>query len=325
MSRVRVLAWIAVVALALGASPGASADDYPTRPVRLVAPFPPGGVVDILARTIGQRLSVALGQSVVVENRPGAGGTIGADNVAKAAPDGYTLLLGSVAMLSIAPSVYPVMTYDPVRDFVPIATLADVPVVLVVGKAVPARSVRELIALAQARPETLTFGSSGNGAVPHLAGVLFMNLTGTRLVHVPYRGTAQAINDMMAGQISMIFDNLPSSLSFIQSGSVVALGIGSARRSPSLPDLPTIAEAGVPGYEMGGWFGVLAPAGTADAVTGRLRAEIGRALDDAEFRTRLAGFGTEPLVTSEAEFRAMIASDLAKWAEIVKANHVKVD
>jgi tripartite-type tricarboxylate transporter receptor subunit TctC len=185
--------------------------------------------------------------------------------------------------------------------------------------------VRELVALAQAQPDALTFGSSGNGAIPHLAGVLFMSLTGTRLVHVPYRGTAQALNDMNAGQIAMIFDNLPSSMAQIRAGTVVALGIGSAQRSPRLPDLPTIAEAGVPGFAMSGWFGVLAPAGTADAVTGRLRAEIARALADPEFQARLAGFGTEPLVTTDAVFRTMIEADLAKWAEIVKANHVKAD
>jgi tripartite-type tricarboxylate transporter receptor subunit TctC len=303
----------------------AAAESYPVRAVRLIAPFPPGGVADILARVLGQHLTASLGQPVVIENRPGAGGTIGAELVAKAPGDGYTLLLGSVAMLSIAPSVYPALGYDPVADFVPVATLAQVPVVLVIGKAVPARSVRELIALARAQPDRLTFGSSGNGAIPHLAAALFMSMTGTRLVHVPYRGTVQALNDLIAGQIAMIFDNLPSSLPQIRAGSVIALGLATAERLPSLPDLPTIAEAGVPGFEVSGWFGVLAPVGTPTGAVARLRADIAGALGDADFRARLASQGAEPLGMTPDAFVAMIKSDREKWAAVVTANNIRVD
>jgi tripartite-type tricarboxylate transporter receptor subunit TctC len=321
----RALVRAGIVVLALAAGGAAAAEDYPVRPVRLVAPFPPGGVADILARLIGQNLTASLGQSIVVENRPGAGGTIGTEAVAKAPGDGYTLLLGSVAMLSIAPSVYPALGYDPVADFVPVATLAMVPVVLVVGKAVPARSVRELIALARAEPDRLTFGSSGNGAIPHLAAALFMSLTGTRLVHVPYRGTAQALNDIVAGQITMIFDNLPSSLPHIRAGNLIALGSATAARLPSLPDLPTIAEAGVPDFEVAGWFGVLAPAGTPAGAVARLRAGIAGALADPDFRARLASQGAEPLAMTPDAFAAMIKSDREKWAAVVKANNIRVD
>jgi len=303
----------------------AAAESYPARAVRLIAPFPPGGVADILARVLGQHLTASLGQPVVIENRPGAGGTIGTELVAKAPGDGYTLLLGSVAMLSIAPSVYPALGYDPAADFALVATLAQVPVVLVIGKAVPARSVSELIALARAQPDRLTFGSSGNGAIPHLAAALFMSMTGTRLVHVPYRGTVQALNDLIAGQIAMVFDNLPSSLPQIRAGSVIALGLATAERLPSLPDLPTIAEAGVPGFEVSGWFGVLAPAGTPAGAVARLRADIAGALADADFRARLASQGAEPLGMTPDAFAAMIKSDRAKWAAVVEANHIRVD
>jgi tripartite-type tricarboxylate transporter receptor subunit TctC len=320
----RALALVGFLAAA-HAGCAAAAESYPARAVRLIAPFPPGGVADILARVLGQHLTASLGQPVVIENRPGAGGTIGTELVAKAPGDGYTLLLGSVAMLSIAPSVYPALGYDPAADFVPVATLAQVPVVLVIGKAVPARSVSELIALARAQPDRLTFGSSGNGAIPHLAAALFMSMTGTRLVHVPYRGTVQALNDLIAGQIAMVFDNLPSSLPQIRAGSVIALGLATAERLPSLPDLPTIAEAGVPGFEVSGWFGVLAPAGTPAGAVARLRADIAGALADADFRARLASQGAEPLGMTPDAFAAMIKSDRAKWAAVVEANHIRVD
>jgi tripartite-type tricarboxylate transporter receptor subunit TctC len=320
----RVLA-LAGLSVAMLAGSAAAAGSYPVRAVRLIAPFPPGGVADILARVLGQHLTASLGQPVVIENRPGAGGTIGAELVAKAPGDGYNLLLGSVAMLSIAPSVYPALGYDPVADFVPVATLAQVPVVLVIGKAVPARSVRELIALARAQPDRLTFGSSGSGAIPHLAAALFMSMTGTRLVHVPYRGTVQALNDLIAGQIAMIFDNLPSSLPQIRAGSLIALGLATAERLPSLPDLPTIAEAGVPGFEVSGWFGVLAPAGTPAGAVARLRADIADALADTDFRARLASQGAEPLAMAPDAFAAMIRSDREKWAAVVTANNIRVD
>jgi tripartite-type tricarboxylate transporter receptor subunit TctC len=326
MARGRWLARLVVAVGALSAPAGlADAEDYPSKPIRIVAPFPAGGTADILARAIGQKLSAAWGQPVVVDNRAGAGGTIGADNIAKAPPDGYALLLGVTATQSIAPSVYAKLAYDPLADFVPVAMLAQVPVVLVVNKTVPARSVRELIALAQARPEQLTFASSGSGAIPHLTAELFKSMAGVKMVHVPYRGATPALNDLLAAQVALMFDNLPSSLPHIQAGSLVALGVATPRRAATLPEIPTIAEAGVPGFEVMSWFGVLAPAGTPDPIVGRLRAEIDRALAAADFQERLASQGAEPLALAPEAFAARIKADAAKWAEVVKANGIKVD
>ncbi|MBI3516843.1 MAG: tripartite tricarboxylate transporter substrate binding protein [Proteobacteria bacterium] len=320
----RSLARVVLVACALGAA-AAAAQDYPVKPIRIVAPFPAGGTADILARAIGQRLTDAWGQAVVVDNRAGAGGTIGADAVAKAPPDGYTLLLGVTATQAIAPSVYAKLAYDPAADFVPVAMLAQVPVVLVVSKALPARSVRELIALARDQPDRLTFASSGSGAIPHLTGELFKSATGVRMVHVPYRGATPALNDLLAGQVALMFDNLPSSLPHIQAGGLVALGVATPRRALTLPDVPTIAEAGVPGFEVTSWFGVLAPAATPAAIVARLGAEIGRALANADFQARLASQGAEPFGLAPAAFAALIESDAAKWAAVVKANGIKLD
>jgi tripartite-type tricarboxylate transporter receptor subunit TctC len=319
------IARAALVALALAAPLGAQAQEYPSRPIRIVAPFPPGGAADILARTIGQKFTEAWGQPAVVDNRPGAGGTIGADVVAKAAPDGYTLLLGSTATQSIAPGIYPKLAYNPLTDFVAVAGLAQVPVVLVVGKTVPARSVQDLIALAKAKPDSLTFASSGSGAIPHLTGEMFMASAGVKMIHVPYRGATPALADMLSGQVGLMFDNLPSSLPHIQSGALTALGVATPKRAASLPTVPTIAEAGIPGFAVVSWFGILAPAGTPEPVLTKLRGGIDRALDAPDFKERLAQQGAEPFGMPPDAFTALIKTDAAKWAEVVKANNVKID
>ncbi len=322
------LARAVVVAFALTLGVGAAtvgAQEYPSRPIRIVAPFPAGGAADILARAIGQKFTEAWGQPAVVDNRPGAGGTIGADVVAKAAPDGYTLLLGSTATQSIAPGIYPKLAYNPLTDFVAVATVAQVPVVLVVGKAVPARSVQELIALAKAKPDQLTFASSGSGAIPHLTGELFKSSAGVKMVHVPYRGATPALADLLSGQVGLMFDNLPSSLPHIQAGTLTALGVATPKRAASLPTVPTIAESGLPGFEVVSWFGIMAPAGTPEPVLAKLRAEIGRALGAADVQAHLAQQGAEPFVLAPAAFDALIKTDAAKWAAVVKANDVKID
>ncbi|MBV8167558.1 MAG: tripartite tricarboxylate transporter substrate binding protein [Alphaproteobacteria bacterium] len=321
----RWLARTLALGFMLGWSATVHAQDYPSRPIRIVAPFPAGGAADILARAIAQKFTEAWGQPAVVDNRPGAGGTIGADVVAKAPPDGYTLLLGSTATQSIAPGIYPKLAYNPLTDFVAVATVAQVPVVLVVGKAVPARSVQELIALAKTKPDELTFASSGSGAIPHLTGELFKSSAGVKMVHVPYRGATPALADLLSGQVGLMFDNLPSSLPHIQAGTLTALGVATPTRAASLPTVPTIAEAGLPGFAVVSWFGIMAPAGTPEPVLAKLRAEIGRALAAADVQAHLAQQGAEPFVLAPAAFEALIKTDAAKWAAVVKANDVKID
>jgi tripartite-type tricarboxylate transporter receptor subunit TctC len=254
--RILLGALVAVVAAC------ASAQTYPTRPIRLVVPFPAGGTTDILAREVGDRLSRSFGQSVVVDNRPGAGGNIGSDLVAKSAPDGYTLLMGTVGTHAINPSLYTRMPYDHVKDFVPIILVAGVPNVLEVTPSLPVNSVADLIKLAKEKPGQLNFASSGNGTSIHLSGELFKTMAGVDMTHVPYKGSAPALTDLMGGQVQLMFDNLPSSLQQIKAGKLRAIAVTSAQRAPALPNVPTIAESGLPGFEASSWFGLLAPAGT---------------------------------------------------------------
>lgn len=316
---------LAVILLLAAGVPMAAAQTYPAKPIRIVAPFPAGGTADILARAIGQKLSEAWGQPVVVDNRTGAGGTIGADNVAKSPADGYTLLLGVTATQAIAASVFSKPPYDPATDFAPITTLAQVPIVLVVKSTMPAHSVRELISLAQAKPDTLTYASSGTGAIPHLTGELFDIAAGVKMVHVPYRGATPALNDLLAGQVTMMFDNLPSSLPHILAGNLRALAVASTARARPLPDVPTIAEAGVPGFAVSSWFGMLAPAGTPRPVIDRLHDEITRALAAPDMQERLSSQGAEPFTTTPDEFAELIRTDTVKWASVVKAAGIKLD
>ena len=301
------------------------AQPYASKPIKLVVPFPPGGSTDIFARPIAQRLSEALKQQVVVENRGGAGGTIGADAVAKSPPDGYTLLMGHIGTLAVAPSLYPKLPYDPRRDFAPVGMVASVANVLVVNPSVPARSVQELIALAKRDPDKLAYSSGGNGSAAHIAVELFKLRTGTRIVHVPYKGTAPAVTDLIGGQVAMTMTGVPPVLEFIRNGRVRALGVSSLRRIDALPDVPTIAEAGVADFEATQWYGIVAPAGTPAPIVARLNAELRLILESAEMRERLAALGALADPSTPEEFAQRIASERVRWREVVEAARIQPD
>ena len=303
----------------------ASAQTYPTKPIRLVVPFPPGGATDILARDVAQKLTEAWGQQVIVDNRPGAGGNIGSELVAKSAPDGYTLEMGTVGTHAINASLYAKMPYDHVKDFVPVILVAGVPNVLVVNPAVPANSVAELIAYAKANPGKLNFASSGNGTSIHLSGELFKFMAGVQMTHVPYKGSAPALQDLIGGQVQLMFDNLPPSLPQIKAGKLRALAVTSLARAPALPDVPTMAEAGLPGYEASSWFGVLAPAGTPPAIVTKLNAEIARWLATPEAKEKLSKQGANAAGGTPEDFAKHIAAETAKWAKVVKDSGAKID
>ena len=306
--------------------PAAAADPYPSRPVRLVVPFPAGGTTDIFARVSGDKLSRALGQQFVIDNRGGAGGNIGSDAVAKADPDGYTILMGTVGTHAINASLYTRMPFDPLKDFAPVAFAAAVPNVLVVNpKNVKAKAIQEFIAEAKAASKKLSFGSSGNGTSIHLSGEMFKQMTGVEMVHVPYRGSAPAITDLVAGQIDLMFDNLPSSIEQIRAGNLRAIAVTSATRSPALPDVPTIAESGLPGFDAGSWFALFAPAKTPRDIIDKLNAEMRKGLDDPEVRERFIAVGGEARPMSPEELGAFVKAEFEKWAKVVKTSGAKVE
>ncbi len=316
---------VAGLALALGCA-GAFAQSYPAKPIRLVVPYPAGGPLDIMARAIGQKLTEAWHQPVVVDNRAGAGGNIGADLVAKSAPDGYTLLMGAVATQAINPALYSKIPYDPIKDFTAVALVAQVPNILVVNPSVPAKSVKELIALARAKPGSLNFASGSTGSTGHLAGELFNTMAGVKMVHIPYKGAAPAMADLLSGQVQLMFDNLASSLPNVKAGKLHALAVTTLARSPAVPDLPTIAESGLPGFDLTTWFGLLVPAGTPHDIVVKLNAEIVRALDSKDMRERLEKMGAEPPPDNTPEhFAAFIRSEAEKYAKVVKASGARVD
>ena len=308
--------------LALAAA-GACAQAYPVKPIRMMVPFPAGGGSDTMGRALGQKLTERLGQSVVIENRPGAGGSIGADVVAKAAPDGYTILLGSTSELVQYPNVNPKIPYDPMRDLAPITLVGTVPLVLVIHPSLPAKTVKDLVALAKARPGEINFGSAGNGSTTHLAVELFILMTGARMTHVPYKGSPQAVTDLVAGNVQLGIPTMPAALGFIKAGRVRALGVSSGKRTPVLPDVPTMREAGVTEYETDLWTGVLAPAGTPPAVLTRLHAEIVHALGLPDVKDTLGRQGAVPASSSPQEFSNYMRAELTKWARVVKAAGVK--
>jgi tripartite-type tricarboxylate transporter receptor subunit TctC len=314
-----LLAWL--VALAAGAQ----AQPYPSKPIRLVVPFPPAGTTDILAREVGQRLTEVFGQSVVIDNRPGAAGNIGSDLVAKSAPDGYTLLMGTVSTHAINPGLYSKLPYDHVKDFAPVALVARVPNVLEVTPSLPVNSVADLIKLAKEKPGQINFASSGSGTSIHLSGELFKTMAGVDMVHVPYKGSAPALQDLMAGQVQLMFDNLPSSLGQIKAGKLRPIAVTSAQRAPALPDIPTIAESGLPDFEATSWFGVLAPAGTPPEIVQRLNREIDKWLQSPEAKDKLLAQGAVAAGGSPEEFAAYIRSETDKWAKVIKASGAKVD
>ena len=299
------------------------AGSWPTKPVKIVVTFPPGGAPDTLARVLADKWSQSLGQPVTVDNKPGAGGNIGSDFVAKSPGDGSTLLIATVGTHAINPALYASMPYNHVKDFTPVSFLASTPNLLVVNKEVPAKNVRELIALAKKSP--LNFGSSGSGTSIHLSGELFNTLAGVKMQHIPYRGRAQAVPDLLGGRINMIFDNMPSALPLVKSGDVRALGVTSATRSPAAPDIPTIAEAGLPGFEATSWFALMAPAGLPKEVLARINAETARVLSLPDVREKLTTLGLDVAPGSPESLAGLIQSETAKWANVVKESGAKLD
>jgi tripartite-type tricarboxylate transporter receptor subunit TctC len=313
----------AVAAASLMMNAGVAAQNYPAKPVRVVVPFSAGGSMDILSRLISQKLTEAYEQTFLVDNRTGAGGNIGTELVAHAAPDGYTLLAGGIGTLAINPSLYPRLPYDPIKDFQAITLLAKMPNMLAVNLSLPVKSVRELIALAKAKPGALNYGSAGSGSNPHILAEYFKLLTKTDIQQIPYKGVPPALTDLIAGQLSLIFATVPTVVPQVKAGRVRALAVTSAKRLPLLPELPTIAEAGVPDYEATQWNGMLAPAATPRAIVARLNAEIVKTLQRADVRERLASEMVEPVGSTPDQFQAFIKAEIARWAPVVKASGMK--
>jgi len=317
------LAFVLSAAFAAGAAAQAGRADpaqgFPGRPLRIVVPYAPGGPADILGRLVGQRLNEAWGQPAIVDNRPGGNTFIGAEIVAKAVPDGHTLFVGFVGTMAINPGLYRKLPYDPVRDFEPVTMLAQVPLILVVSPALPVKSVPELIALAKAKPGQLTFASAGVGQGSHLAGELFKTATGVQMTHVPYKGNAQATAEVVGGHITMIFDGMSSSLPFVRSGKLRAIGITTAKRAAAVPEVPTIAEQGVAGYDVGSWVAMFTTGGTPKPVVEKLNRDLVRILQAPDMRERVAAIGLDPSTMTPAELGAYVKSEMAKWARAIKA------
>lgn len=316
-------AMLGVVLLAFTTS--ASAQQYPNRPIRFVVPFAPGGSTDTLARTIGQKLSDSLQQQVVVDNRSGANGNIGMEIVAHAAPDGYTIVLGYIANLGIGPGLYARLPFDPVRDYAPITQLASSPNILAVHPSLPVKSFREMIAYAKANPKKLNFASSGVGSIGHLTGELLNRSAGIDMVHVPYKGSGQAVIDLLGGQVQMMFSGMSSVMQHIKAGRLRPLAVTGAQRSPAVPDVPTIAESGFPGFQATAWYGVLATAGTPKPIVNRLHDEIVRALALPDVKERLNNVGFELVGGTPDEFAAFIKSEIAKWTRVVRDAHISAE
>jgi tripartite-type tricarboxylate transporter receptor subunit TctC len=322
----RPLRGIALALALFGATTVTAAENpYPVRPVRFIVPFAPGGSTDTLARTLAQRLSDALGQQVVVDNRSGGNGNIGTEIVARALPDGHTILLGYIANLGIGPSLYAKLPYDPVRDFAPVTQLAVAPNILVAHPSVPVKSVRELVAYTRANPQKVNYASAAVASLGHLAGELLNSSAGIHMQHVPYKGSGQAVIDLLAGQVQIMFSGMSSVMPHIKAGKLRPLAVTGAQRSPATPDVPTIAEAGYPGFEASAWYGVLAPAGTPKAIVARLNTEILRVLKIPEVKERLENVGFELVGGTPDAFAAYIRSEIEKWARVVKASGIKAE
>ncbi|MDF2995778.1 MAG: tripartite tricarboxylate transporter substrate binding protein [Xanthobacteraceae bacterium] len=315
---------LAIAILGVAAPCPSAADTFPARPITLVIPFAAGGSTDLVGRLLAQHMSPDLGQPVVVENRPGAGGNVGASAVAKATPDGHTILMGTVATHALNPALYKKMPYDPVTSFAPVSLLAIVPNVLVVNPAFPAKTVKELIDLVKANPGQYTFASSGNGTPLHLSGALFNSMAGIDMQHIPYQGAGPALIDVLSNQVPVMFDNLPSSAGHIKTGKLRALGVTTAKRAPSFPDVPAIAET-LPGYETYTWNALFAPAGTPPQVVARLNAVANKALADPQVQARLAEFSAIVVGSTPEELATHVKAELAKWAPIVKASGAQLD
>jgi len=310
---------------AIAAVAPAAAQNYPTKPVKLICPFPPAGAVDIASRAIANELTKSFGQPVTVENRPGAGGNLGAEAAAHSAPDGYTLFMSTSGIQAINPALYSKMPIDVNKELVPVAPLVSLNNVLVLHPSVKANSVKELIALAKAQPGKIPYASSGNGTSIHMSGAMFTQMTGVDMIHIPYKGSGPAVTDLLAGQVSLMFDNIPSSLPHIKAGKLRALATTGAKRDPALPDLPTIAEAGVPGYESGVWFGLMAPAGTPKDIIARINAEAVKGTKSPDFVKRMTDLGYNIIAGTPEQMADMIKAEIARWTPIVKASGAKVD
>ena len=315
-----------LAALLALASAIAGAQEYPAKPVRMVVGFPPGGGTDVVARILQPRLSELLAQPVVIDNRPGATGTVAAGHVAKSPPDGYTIMMGHVSVNAIAPSLFSNLPYDAERDFAPIGLAAAVPHIVVVHPSLPATTLTELIAYLKAQPGKLTFPSAGNGSTPHLAGEFFQSLAGVKLLHVPYKGSGQSMQDLLGGQHLVAFDTMAASAPHVRSGKLRSLAVSTRERVSSFPEVPTAEEAGLPGYVVTTWYGVFAPAGTPPPIVNRLHAELVKAMQTADVRTKLEGIGADGSVSkSPAEFAALVRADTARYAKIVKDIGLRID
>lgn len=327
--KTRVILYLAqlvlTTAMLVGFVVDALAQSYPNKSIRLIVAYPPGGGVDIIARVIGQKLTEKWRQTVIVDNRPGSAGLIGTEIAAKARPDGYTLLMGQTGTLTINPSLYSKCPYDPIKDFAPITLTAVMPFILVIHPSVPVTTVKELIAFAKSKPGTLNFASSGSGSVQHLGGELFKTMTGVDMVHIPYKGGAPAFIDLLGGRVSLIFSTMPPALPHVKAGKIRALAMAGTTRSPLFPDLPTIAESGVPGYDVSSWNGVVAPAGTPKEIINLLNTEIAKILRQPDVNERLSSEGSDPVSSTPEQFGAMIKADVAKWAKVIKACGAQAD
>ncbi|MGZ5136506.1 MAG: Bug family tripartite tricarboxylate transporter substrate binding protein [Burkholderiales bacterium] len=317
-----IMAAATLVAAAHGVAFAAQA--YPTRPIRIVVAYTPAGATDILARVIGQKMNEAWGQPVIIENRPGANGNIGTEYAAKAAPDGHTFLMTTAGPHGINPSLYRKLGYDAVKDFTAVSLVALVPNILVVSNALPVKNVKELIAYAKANPGKLCYGSPGAGSTAHLSMELFKSMTGTNLVHVPYKGSAGVLTDVMGGQIAATMDNMPAYLPQVKAGKIRALAVTPNKRSPAAPDIPTVAEAGVPGYNSSAWFGLVAPAATPKDVVTKLSVETARILQLPDVKSRLSELGAEPIGSTPEQFSSHIKAEIAKWAKVIKEANVEL-
>jgi tripartite-type tricarboxylate transporter receptor subunit TctC len=316
---------LALAACALAAATSPSFAQYPTKPVRIIVPYPPGGTTDILARLVATRLTDRLGQTFLVENRPGAAGAIGSQAVAKSAPDGYTLVMGTISSHGINAALYKSLPYDPVKDFAPVTNVASTPNVIAVNPELPVKNLGELLKLAREKPGKLNFGSTSQGGSPHMSAELLKMMTGTDLVHVPYKGAGPMLADLIGGQVQIGFDNLPSSMSHIRSGKVRAIAVTTAARWPGAPEIPTVAESGVPGYEVSGWFGLLAPAGTPKPVVDALYKAVSDLLQQAEMQKQMLELGAAPIGNPPDAFGRQIAGEVEKWKKVVAATGVKAE
>jgi tripartite-type tricarboxylate transporter receptor subunit TctC len=321
MTLLRTVSTVILSALAVSAV----ADDYPNKAIRLIMPYPIGGSIDIAGRMVAQRLADNLGQAVVVDNRTGAGGIVGTETGARAAPDGYTVLMGGTGTLALSPSLQKNLPYDPNKDFTPVTLLVTIPYVVVVQPSFKAANIRELIALAKAKPNEINYGSGGSGSAPHLAAELFKTMADVRITHVPYKGSTPAITDTMSGQVQLTFTGIPSVMTQMKAGRLRPIGVTSLKRTAALPEVPTIAESGVPGYEVNPWFGVLLPARTPQPLVSRLNAEILKVLQLPATRERFAAEGFEAVGNTPAQFAAYIKAEQIKWGKVIKDAGIKAD